>query len=139
MSAQPLLPTAEEELQSGGHGDRSTTLTSWSSEMKTIPVPLRSQQSRPNLIKGLSLVVQITLCGLLAVNAILMLHQRPVATWTATDAKSKSVKYGNDVQYMSLDHKYDDLWSEFSSGQNGMIRINPDRMDEEPEWGAIGM
>jgi len=46
--------------------------------------------------------------------------------------------YGNDWDYMSLDHKYDHLWGDISKATNAIIVMDP-KGEEPPELGSIGM
>lgn len=48
--------------------------------------------------------------------------------------------YGADLNYMSLDPKYDYLWDSEMPGNNGVIELAPYTNDtSHKEFGAIGM
>lgn len=58
-------------------------------------------------------------------------HPLPLGTHTA--------QYGNDIRYMSLEHRCDHLWESEMSGKDQLIRLNWDQPDEAPTWSTRGM
>ena len=54
-------------------------------------------------------------------------------------AARKSIQYGTSVEYMSLDHKYDELWEDQPSEDGGYIKTSETTSDGEAKYGSIAM
>lgn len=143
MSGRPLLSAGEGQVRASRDEESNENFDQWSESTKAdLKASISHRITRQRLEKWARVGLEITICVFLVINAILMLrHRDPSGSQTLEGEKPRTfhLKYGSDSEYMSLDHKYDHHWDDYLEGHNGMIRINPDQEDQEPEWGAIGM
>lgn len=104
-----------------------------------------SRPPREIKLRMVGVCAQIILCILLSANLALFGYrtvsfnaETRVVTGELQTAHT-TMTYGSNPNFMSLDHKFDEYWDDEMSSFNGVIRTNPDDIDAEPQWGAIGM
>lgn len=104
------------------NADEETARLIWTPDESLQHISGKPRTGQRNFfVNALRFSLEAVLCFLLLGNAVFVLQGAPIET-----AKFKSVtfqerSYGNDIEYMSLDHKYDWLWEEEMSGSAGLI------------------
>ena len=92
-----------------------------------------------HLLRLSSTLLASALCILLIVD--IFTRRQPTTSRTSETADSWAISsiYGNDENYMSLDHQYDYLWDDEMQANNSIIKLPLSGVDGEPSAGAIGM
>ncbi|KEY71912.1 hypothetical protein S7711_11358 [Stachybotrys chartarum IBT 7711] len=125
--------SVEDDLSTGS---KLLLLSSYSAKES----PTSRRQAAANLVSTVLLIycaVSTTIIVFLAAAVLGQLHQGSSCHQGVHGGKPFQAALGSDPTYMSLDHKYDNLWDDF--GMASLAIKLPDSAHGEPKHAAISM